>query len=110
MSFEITRAAERFMRFMLMSDGAAGSGFRLVVKPGGCSGLSSEIEIAAEPQPGDAVVERGGVRLFLPAESRILLEGVTIDFTDTPAKTGLIFHDPKGTSCASGGGAAALSR
>jgi len=41
--------------------------------------------------------------MFLPAESRLLLDGVTIDFTDTPAKTGLVFHDPKATTCSSHG-------
>jgi Fe-S cluster assembly iron-binding protein IscA len=47
------------------------------------------------------VVERDGVRLFLPAESRILLDGVTIDFADTPSQTGLVFKDPKQVSCSS---------
>ena len=45
------------------------------------------------------VVERDGVKLFLPAESRLLLDGVTIDFADTPTQTGLVFHDPKQVSC-----------
>ena len=52
-----------------------------------------------EPQSGDAVIERDGLRLFLAAGSRMLLEGVTIDFVDTSAQTGLVFHDPKGASC-----------
>jgi Fe-S cluster assembly iron-binding protein IscA len=45
------------------------------------------------------------MRLFLPAESRLLLAGVTIDFADTPTQTGLVFHDPKtaGGSCGSSG-------
>lgn len=101
MAFEITPKAERFMKMMMMSDGGPQSGFRLAVSPGGCSGLSSEISVVAAPEPGDAVVERNGLRLFLPAESRILLEGVTIDFTDTPAQTGLVFHDPKATGTCS---------
>lgn len=102
MAFELTPKAERFIRMMLMTDGTPGSGFRLVVSPGGCSGLNAEMSVASQPEPGDAVVEQGSVRLFLPAESRILLEGVTIDFTDTAAQTGLVFHDPKATgSCAS---------
>ncbi|MCC9624184.1 iron-sulfur cluster assembly accessory protein [Thalassospira sp. MA62] len=102
MSFELTPKAERFMRMMLMADGTPQSGFRLVVSPGGCSGLSSDISIAPSPEQGDAVIERNGVRMFLPAESRILLEGVTIDFSDTASQTGLVFHDPKATgTCAS---------
>lgn len=60
------------------------------------------MQVRTAPEQGDTVVERDGVKLFLPAESRILLEGVTIDFADTPTQTGLIFHDPKGTSCSTG--------
>jgi iron-sulfur cluster assembly accessory protein len=104
MNFEITPAAEKFIRLMLLADGAPGSGFRLVVSPGGCSGLAADICVLPAPAPGDAIVERKGVKLFLPAESRILLDGVTIDFADTASKTGLVFHDPKGSSCSSSSG------
>lgn len=104
MNFEITPAAVKFIRLMLLADGAPGSGFRLAVSPGGCSGLSADISVLREPSPGDAIVERNGVKLFLPAESRILLDGVTIDFADTASKTGLVFRDPKGSSCSSSGG------
>jgi iron-sulfur cluster assembly accessory protein len=99
MDFTITPAAQKFMRMMLRADGAAGSGFRLAVSPGGCSGLAADISVLAGPLAGDAVVERSGVKLFLPAESRLLLDGVTVDFVDTPAQTGLVFHDPKQVSC-----------
>lgn len=101
MNFTLTPAAQKFIRFMLRTDGTPQSGFRLAVSPGGCSGLSADIAVKAAPEPGDAVVERDGVKLFLPAESRLLLDGVTIDFADTAAQTGLVFHDPKGSSCAS---------
>ncbi len=101
MAFDITPAAQRFMRMMVLSDGGPGSGFRLAVSPGGCSGLNADISVAAEPSAGEQVVESGGVKLFLNAESRLLLDGVTIDFTDTAAKTGLVFHDPKATGTCS---------
>ena len=104
MAFAITPAAQRFIRMMVMTDGGPSSGFRLAVSPGGCSGLAADISVKSEPEPGDAVVETGGVKLFLPAESRILLDGVTIDFAETPAQTGLVFHDPKATgTCSSSG-------
>ena len=99
MNFTITPAAQKFMRMMLRVDGGTGSGFRLAVSPGGCSGRAADSSVRAEPQAGDAVVEREGVKLFLPAESRLLLDGVTIDFADTPTQTGLVFHDPKQVSC-----------
>jgi iron-sulfur cluster assembly protein len=101
MNFTLTPAAEKFIRFMLRADGAAGSGFRLAVTPGGCSGLSADIGVAATPAPGEAIVERNGLKLFLNAESRLLLDGVTIDFADSAAHTGLVFNDPKQVCCSS---------
>lgn len=104
MSFTLTPAAERFIRLMVRVDGGPDSGFRLRVTPGGCSGLSAEVGVTAMPSRDEAVVELNGMKLFLSAETRVLLEGVTVDFVDTAAQTGLVFHDPKGFSCASGGG------
>jgi len=101
MSFNITPAATKFIRMMLRADGDAASGFRLAVSPGGCSGLAADISVRREPAKGEAIVERDGIKLFLPAESRLLLEGVTIDFADTPSQTGLVFRDPKQVTCAS---------
>ena len=40
-----------------------------------------------------------GLRIFLTAESRLLLDGVTIDFTETPTSAGLSFIDPNAASC-----------
>lgn len=104
MNFTLTPAAEKFIRFMLRADGAPGSGFRLAVAPGGCSGLSADIGVAAAPGPGEAVVERNGLKLFLNAESRLLLDGVTVDFADNAAQTGLVFNDPKQVCCSSQAG------
>ncbi|MDB5655399.1 MAG: putative iron-sulfur cluster assembly protein [Tardiphaga sp.] len=101
MNFTITPKAEKFIRMAIRADGDGNSGFRLAVSPGGCSGLAADISVLRQPAAGDAIVERNGVKLFLPAESRLLLEGVTIDFADTAAQTGLVFHDPKQASCAS---------
>lgn len=101
MNFNITPAAEKFIRLMIRADGGPQSGLRLAVSPGGCSGLSADISVRHQPEPGEATFEREGVKLFLPAESRLLLDGVTIDFADTATQTGLVFHDPKGVSCGS---------
>ena len=101
MQFTLTPAADKFIRRMLRFNGGAGSGFRLSVTAGGCSGLSGQFEVEAAPRTGDVVFDLGGIRFFLPAESRLLLDGVTIDFKDTPTQTGLVFNDPKQTTCSS---------
>jgi len=100
MNIVITPSAGKFIsRMIRFNGGTSGSGFRLSVTPGGCSGLSSEFTIEAAPLAGDAIFESNGVKLFLPAESRILLEGVTIDFADTAMATGLSFINPNAQSC-----------
>ncbi len=101
MNVIMTPAAEKYIRRMLRFGGGPESGFRLAVAPGGCSGLAAEFDVEPAPRQGDGVVEVNGVRLFLPTESRLLLEGVTIDFADTPMSSGFVFHDPKstGASC-----------
>jgi iron-sulfur cluster assembly protein len=105
----VTAAAEKFMRRMVRFSGAPQGGFRLSVTAGGCSGLASEFTVEAEPKAGDAELGVNGLRLFLPAESRLLLDGVTIDFSDSMAASGLSFIDPKATACgcSSSGGEAA---
>ena len=102
MNLIMTPSAEKFIRRLLRFDGAAGSAFRLVVSAGGCSGLAAEFSVEATPKAGDAVVVVSGIRLFLPAESRLLLEGVTVDFSDNPFQSGFVFHDPKQTACGCG--------
>lgn len=101
MNLTITPSAEKFMRRMVRFGGAGDdAGFRLTVTAGGCSGYASEFTVEAAPKAGDAAVVINGVKLFLPAESRLMLEGVTIDFADTAMATGLSFINPNAASCA----------
>jgi iron-sulfur cluster assembly protein len=100
MNITVTEKAGTFMKRMIrFNGGTAESGFRLQVTPGGCSGLSAEFTVEPAPLEGDAVLESNGIKVFLPAESRILLEGVTVDFADTPMSTGLTFINPNAQSC-----------
>ncbi|HEX5806234.1 MAG TPA: iron-sulfur cluster assembly accessory protein [Macromonas sp.] len=98
-SLTVTSAAEKFIRRMVRFSTAPHGGMRLVVTPGGCSGLSSAFTVEPAPQEGDAELSISGLRLFLPAESRLLLDGVTMDFIDTPLQSGLTFLDPKQSAC-----------
>ena len=110
MDVHITAAAEKFIRRMLRMSGSADAGFRLVVTAGGCSGLAGDFSVESAPRTGDVVFDHRGMKFFLPAASRALLAGVTIDFADTPTQTGLVFHDPKAAanSCGTSAGGAAL--
>jgi iron-sulfur cluster assembly protein len=103
MELTITPKAEKFIsRMIRFNGGTEQHGFRLVVSPGGCSGLSSEFSVEAAPFAGDAIVEASGLRLFLPAESRMLLDGAVVDFMDSPMESGLTFLTPNSGSCGCG--------
>ncbi|HEY3301061.1 MAG TPA: iron-sulfur cluster assembly accessory protein [Methylophilaceae bacterium] len=100
MEITLTPKAEKFIgRMIRFNGGTPDHGFRLVVSPGGCSGLSSEFSVEAAPFEGDQIIEAGGLKLFLPAESRILLDGATVDFKDTPLESGLAFITKNAGSC-----------
>jgi len=100
MNITVTEKAGTFIKRMIrFNGGTAESGFRLLVTPGGCSGYSSEFTVESAPLEGDAVLESNGIKVFLPAESRVLLEGVTVDFADTPMSTGLTFINPNAQPC-----------
>jgi len=100
-SLTITPAAEKFIRRIVRFSGLpAGAGLRLVVSAGGCSGYNSAFSAEAGPQPGEDTLDINGLRIFLPAESRLLLDGVTMDFVDTPTQSGLNFINPNQAACA----------
>ena len=92
-------AAEKFMRRMVRFSANPSGGFRLSVSPGGCSGYSSEFSVEQAPRGGDSELAVNGLRVFLPAESRLLLDGVTVDFAETPTSAGLTFFNPNAEAC-----------
>ncbi len=95
----VTPAAEKFIRRMVRFSTQPEGGFRLTVSPGGCSGYSSEFSVEPAAKAGESELLVNGVRIFLPAESRLMLDGVTIDFADTPTQSGLTFFNPNAEAC-----------
>src|SRR5438445_13223609 len=84
---EITESAVRQLRTLVGA--AAEKGLRIGIAKGGCSGLQYEMTLGAG-HPGDAVIERDGVKFFVDEESARLLRGSTMDYRD--ALTGAAFQ------------------
>lgn len=95
----VTPAAEKFMRRMVRFSEHPTGGFRLSVAPGGCSGYTSEFTIEAAPKAGDSELAVNGLRVFLTAESRLLLDGVTVDFAESAVQSGLAFINQNAETC-----------
>ena len=95
MCVTLTPAAAKFMsRMIRFGNTGETAGFRLSVKPGGCSGFESSFEVEAAPRPGDTIILQKGVTLFLPADTCDLLSGYTIDFSDSRLEGGFSFSNP----------------
>ena len=99
MCMTVMPKAEEFMRRMIRMGGGNG-GFRLVVSSGGCSGLSAEFSIEAEPKRGERIVQLASVKMFVPEESMTLLDGYNVDFSDSPLESGFKFTNANGGGCA----------
>ena len=99
LTLELTSAAEKFIRRMLRFSVDAKAGFRLKVRPGGCSGLAVGFDLAAEPEAGEAVCERAGLRIFLDAESRLLLNGAKVDFKESVSESGFVVAAENQQAC-----------
>ena len=100
----VTENAARHLRDLLESRGAAPAeaGLRLFVEKGGCAGLQYAMKIA-EPEPGDEVVERDGVRVFVARDSLEYLRNCEIDYEDSLNDSGFKIHNPDAVrSCGCG--------
>jgi iron-sulfur cluster assembly protein len=90
------RAAEKIQK--LLSGTSKGSGLRVKVVEGGCSGFEYQM-IVGEPAAEDRVFERNGARIFLDPKSMLHLNGTELDYKDSLMQSGFVFNNPnvKGT-------------
>jgi iron-sulfur cluster assembly accessory protein len=97
-SMELTPAAEKFIRRMMRCGTGSYSGFRLKVRPGGCSGLAIEFDLATEPGVNEVVWTHSALRIFLDSASCLLLNGAIVDFIDSRSLTGFVITTAGGTA------------
>ena len=91
----ITPSAEENLRKLLREKSAPpSSGLRLAVRKGGCAGWQYEMKIAT-PEPGDDIIDQGGVRVIVAADSLEKLRGCEIDFSDDLTDAGFKIQNPK---------------
>ena len=94
----LTERARREIRMIFANQNPdPGSGLRLGVIGGGCSGLSYEMDFS-EPRPNDNVIECDGFKVFLDPKSSIYLKGVTLDYQDGLKGKGFVFVNPNATN------------
>ncbi|MBS1152790.1 MAG: erpA [Myxococcaceae bacterium] len=70
------------------------AGLRIMVKGGGCSGLSYQMEWAETARERDKIFERDGVRVFVDPKSYLYLMGTELIFEETLMASGFKLHNP----------------
>ncbi len=73
---------------------ADGSGLRVGVINGGCSGMRYHLAFEQGPKSADTTLEVGGVPVFIDQESQQYLSGMTIDYVTGLHGAGFKFVNP----------------
>ena len=99
----LTEKAAEKVKSYLAAEKEPAAGLRVAVVGGGCSGFSYALEVADKEQIGDTVIESNGVKLYVDTASVQYLNGVEIDYVESPTQSGFKFNNPNATkSCGCG--------
>ncbi|MBI1795873.1 MAG: iron-sulfur cluster assembly accessory protein [Candidatus Eisenbacteria bacterium] len=90
----LTPVAATKVRELLAGRGTPGTGLRVGVRGGGCSGNSYFMEFCDAESPGDLVIDSNDVRLVVDARSAMLLGGTEVDYVEGLMGTGFKFNNP----------------
>jgi iron-sulfur cluster assembly accessory protein len=101
---EITPAAEKFIRKMMRFAKGPEPAFRMLVTPGGCSGYAVTFDLQDAPGADDCVWEKSGLRISSDQKTCTLLDGATLDFSESLRQTGFVVTVAGGNAecCSSG--------
>jgi iron-sulfur cluster assembly protein len=78
-------------------------GLRLGVQGGGCSGMSYVFRLDPAAKDTDRVLEFSGVHIYVDPKSYPLLDGLTLDFTESLMDSSFVWHNPNAKrSCSCG--------
>jgi iron-sulfur cluster assembly accessory protein len=84
---------------LLAEENKLGSGLRVFVQGGGCSGFQYGLMIEESGQgAGDQVFESNGIKLFVDPVSVRYLGGAEVDFVDTVTGGGFTIKNPNAKS------------
>ena len=95
----VSEAAASKINELLVDEQKTGSGLRVFVQGGGCSGFQYGLMIEENGQgTGDQVYESNGVKLFVDPISIRYLKGAEVDFVDNNMGGGFTIKNPNAKS------------
>ena len=96
--FIITKKAAEKLIETLKENNKEGSGLRVEIIPGGCSGFQYGLELDDNTTDLDLVIEEKGVRIIISRENMQFLKGAKLDFVDSLQGAGFKISNPNASS------------
>ena len=101
--FVITKKAAEKLIETLKENNKEGSGLRVEIVPGGCSGFQYGLELDDNTTDLDLVIEEKGVRIIISKENMQFLKGAKLDYVDSLQGAGFKISNPNAhESCGCG--------
>jgi iron-sulfur cluster assembly protein len=94
MSIQLTPEAVEEVKRMISKEKREGLGLRLLVKGGGCSGLSYAMDFD-QPKEGDHQFDFNQLKVIVDPKSFLYLKGTTLDYVDSLQDKGFRFRNPQ---------------
>ncbi len=92
---QISETAAKKIQALKTEDGAAADAFlRVLVKKGGCSGMSYKMDFDTSLKDSDKVFEHLGTKVVVDSQSLLYLIGMTLDYEGGLNGKGFIFANP----------------
>ncbi len=90
----LTSAAASKVGELLGQEGEEDLALRVAVRPGGCSGFSYEMFFDTEVNESDQSARFEGVSVIVDPSSAMLLQGATLDYSDSLQNAGFSIDNP----------------
>ena len=90
----LTPSAATKVGELLSQEGEDELALRVAVRPGGCSGFSYEMYFDTEVNEADVVAGFDGVSVVVDSSSAMLLQGATMDYSDSLQNAGFSIDNP----------------
>ena len=95
---QLTDAAVKAAKDFMDAEGRAGSGLRISVVGGGCSGFQYDLALVDAATDNDETYSFDGLSVFVEKMSLLYLKGTTMDFVNDLRGSGFVFQNPNATS------------
>ncbi len=100
---ELTEQAVEAVKNFRSEEGKSGSGLRIAIVGGGCSGFQYDLSLVDKGAENDETYDFGGLPVFVDKNSLIYLKGTVVDYVNDIRGSGFVFQNPNAhSSCGCG--------